>query len=266
MQGKLADRVAIVTGSGGGIGKGIALLFAREGAKVIVVNRSETGNQTVEEIKETGGMARWIPTDVGKSQQVQEMVAETINAFGKIDILVNNAAVQHLYPLWELPEELFEEMLRTNLGGYFHCAKYTIPHMIAQKKGVILNISSNLAYRALPSFAGYSTTKGGIVSMSRTLALECAPYGIRVNCICPGSTITPIMETVLKTFKEPDEVLKAAAQLMPAGRLAIPEDVAKLALFLASDESEMLFGTSVVIDGGASIQLRNIDTSDFDQV
>jgi NAD(P)-dependent dehydrogenase (short-subunit alcohol dehydrogenase family) len=266
MEGKLAERVAVITGGGGGIGKGIAMLFAQEGAKVVIVNRSESGAQTASEIAELGGTARWIATDVGQSQQVQEMVAETVAAFGRIDVLVNNAAVQHLYPLWELPEACFEEMLRINLGGYFHCAKYTIPHMIAQKKGNIINVSSNLAFRALVSFAGYSATKGGIVSMSRTLALECAPYGIRVNCICPGSTITPIMDSILNTFKDPEAVLKAAGEAMPARRLALPEDVAKLALFLASDDAPMVLGTSVIIDGGASIQLRDIDTSVFEQI
>jgi NAD(P)-dependent dehydrogenase (short-subunit alcohol dehydrogenase family) len=266
MTGKLTGKVAVVTGGGGGIGKGIALLFAKQGAKVVVVNRSETGAQTVEEIEEFGGIARWIATDVGVSKQVQEMVGEVVDTFGKIDILVNNAAVQHLLPLWELPEEQFEEMLRINLGGYYHCSKYIIPYMMIQKKGNIINISSNLAFRALVSFSGYSATKGGIVSMSRTLALECAPYGIRVNCICPGSTITPILDPILETFKDPEAVLDAAGEAMPAGRLAVPADVAKLALFLASDNSEMILGTSVIIDGGASTQLPNIDTSDFEQV
>jgi NAD(P)-dependent dehydrogenase (short-subunit alcohol dehydrogenase family) len=266
MTGQLEGRVAIITGGGGGIGKGIALRFSAEGASVVIVNRSETGAQTIEEIKESGGEGIWIATDVSISEQVQDMVAKSISAFGRIDILVNNAAVQYLYPLWELPETLFETMLRTNLGGYYHCAKYTIPHMIRQGKGVIINISSNLAFRALANFSGYSATKGGIVSMSRTLALECAPYGIRVNCVCPGSTITPIMDSILENFKDPQALLEAAGQVMPSGRLAEPEDVAKLALFLATDESEMILGTSVIIDGGASIQLRNVDTSQFEQV
>lgn len=264
MDGKLSGKVAIVTGGGGGIGKGIALLFGKEGAVVVIVNRSKSGAETASEIRGFGGSAKWIAADVGHSDQVQAMVQETVETFGRIDILVNNAAVQHLYPLWELPEECFEEMLRTNLGGYFHCAKYTIPHMIAQRKGSIINISSNLAFRALATFSGYSATKGGIVAMSRTLALECAPYGIRVNCICPGSTRTPIMDSILENFKDPDAVLKAAGQAMPVGRLAVPEDVAKLALFLASDDAEMLLGASVILDGGASIQLPNIDISEFE--
>ena len=256
---KLDGRVAVVTGAGGGIGKGIALRYAEEGARIAVVNRSETGLQTVKEIEEGGGDAIWISTDVGVSEQVQSMVGKTLEAFGKIDILVNNAAVQYLHPLWELPEELFFKMLQTNLGGYYHCAKFVIPHMIEQEKGAILNISSNLAFRALKTFSGYSATKGGIVAMSRTLALECAPYGIRVNCICPGSTITPIMDPILETFDDPDAVLEEAGKLMPAGRLAVPEDVAHLALFLASDEAEMILGATYVLDGGASIALPTVD-------
>jgi NAD(P)-dependent dehydrogenase (short-subunit alcohol dehydrogenase family) len=258
-RGKLNGRVAIVTGAGGGIGKGIALLYAKEGAKIVVVNRSKTGMQTVKEIEGGGGEAIWISTDVGISEQVQSMVKKALETFGKIDILVNNAAVQYLYPLWELPEELFFTMLRTNLGGYYHCAKTVIPRMIEQGRGTIINVSSNLAFRALKTFSGYSATKGGIVSMSRTLALECAPYGIRVNCICPGSTITPIMDPILATFDDPQAVLEEAGKMMPAGRLALPEDVAHLALFLAGDEADMILGATYIIDGGASIPLPTVE-------
>jgi NAD(P)-dependent dehydrogenase (short-subunit alcohol dehydrogenase family) len=258
-KGKLEGRVAIVTGAGGGIGKGIARRYAEEGAKIVVVNRSKSGLQTVKEIEEGGGEAVWISTDVGISEQVQAMVEKALQTFGGIDILVNNAAVQYLYPLWELPEELYFKMLRTNLGGYYHCAKYVIPHMIEKGRGVIINISSNLAFRALKTFSGYSATKGGIVAMSRTLALECAPYGIRVNCICPGSTITPIMDPILETFEDPEKVLEEAGKMMPAGRLALPEDIAHLALFLASDEAEMILGATYVIDGGASIPLPTVE-------
>jgi NAD(P)-dependent dehydrogenase (short-subunit alcohol dehydrogenase family) len=257
--GKLEGRVAIVTGAGGGIGKGIALRYAEEGAKIVVVNRSESGLQTMKEIEGEGGEAIWISTDVGISEQVQAMVEKALQTFGRVDTLVNNAAVQYLHPLWELPEELFFKMLRTNLGGYYHCAKYVIPHMIERGHGVIINISSNLAFRALKTFSGYSSTKGGIVAMSRTLALECAPYGVRVNCICPGSTITPIMDPILETFEDPEEVLEEAGKMMPAGRLAVPEDIAHLALFLASDEAEMILGATYVIDGGASIPLSTVE-------
>jgi NAD(P)-dependent dehydrogenase (short-subunit alcohol dehydrogenase family) len=256
---QLDGMVAIVTGAGGGIGGGIARVFAGAGARVIVVDLSESGAETVNDIKTNGGEALWFSTDVGDSKQVQSMVDKTLQAFGKVDILVNNAAVQYLHPLWELPEELFDTMLRTNLGGYYHCAKYTIPNMIRQGKGCIINISSNLAFRALKTFSGYSATKGGIVSMSRTLALECAPYGIRVNCICPGSTITPIMDSILAEFDDPQVVLDAAARLMPSGRLGLPEDVANLALYLASEQAAMVLGATLIIDGGASIQLPTLD-------
>ena len=256
---KLEGRVALITGAGGGIGRGIAMLFAREGSLVVVADRSGSGDETASQIKSEGGEATSIPVDLRDPDEVRSMVDKTLVAYEKIDILVNNAAVQYLHPLWELPEELFDDMLRTNLGGYFHCIRSVVPHMIRQGKGSIINISSNLAFRALGNFSGYSATKGGIVSMSRTLALECAPYGIRVNCICPGSTVTPILDPILAEYKNPQEVLEAAARLMPAGRLGLPEDVARMALYLASDDSAMVLGATLVIDGGASIQLPTLD-------
>jgi NAD(P)-dependent dehydrogenase (short-subunit alcohol dehydrogenase family) len=256
---KLDGKVAVVTGAGSGIGQGIAYRFAQEGARLVIADIAATGEDTRQEILAAGSEAIWSRTDVGVSQQVKEMVAEAIQTFGKIDILVNNAAVQHLGPLWELPEQLFEQMMRTNLFGYYACARYIIPTMIQQGKGCILNISSNLAFRGLKRFAGYSATKGGIVAMSRALALECAPYGIRVNCICPGSTITPIMKTVLDDLEDPQAILAEAAKMMPAGRLGLPEDVANLATFLVSDEAEMVVGATYLIDGGASIFLPTVE-------
>lgn len=256
-RGRLEGQVAVITGAGSGIGQGIALRFAAEGACVVVACRSTGGQETVDRVARAGGRALWVPTDVGDAEQVRGMIDRTLDAYGQIDILVNNAAVQYLYRLWELPDELFDTMLRTNLRGYFLCAKHAIPHMIGRGRGCIINISSNLAFRALPEFAGYSATKGGIVAMSRALALDAAPFGIRVNCICPGSTITPIMDPILATFDDPQAVLDAAGKAMPAGRLGLPDDIAGLALFLASEEACWIVGATFVIDGGASIKLQS---------
>jgi NAD(P)-dependent dehydrogenase (short-subunit alcohol dehydrogenase family) len=255
MRVKLQDRVAIVTGAGSGIGQGIARLYAREGARIAVVGRTERALDTVEAIRGAGGVAEWIPTDVSVSAQVQAMVARTRELLGPPSILVNNAAVQYEKRLWELPEDEFDRMLATNLRGYYLCAKYTIPTMIVQGGGCILNISSNLAFHGLPEFAGYACTKGGIVAMSRCLALECAPYGIRVNCICPGTTITPIMDPLLSRLENPEAALRQAAEATPVGRLGLPEDIAHLALYLVSDESAFVLGASYIIDGGASCKL-----------
>jgi NAD(P)-dependent dehydrogenase (short-subunit alcohol dehydrogenase family) len=252
---KLQGRVAIVTGAGSGIGQGIAQLFAQEGARVAVVGRTERALQTVEAIRRAGGAAEWLQTDVAVSAQVQSMVARTCEFFGPPDILVNNAAVQYEKPLWELPEGEFDQMLATNLRGYYLCAKHTIPLMIAHGGGCILNISSNLAFRGLPEFAGYACTKGGIVAMSRCLALECAPHRIRVNCICPGTTITPIMDPLLSRLPDPQAALQRCAEATPAGRLGLPVDIAHLALYLVSDEASYVVGAEFVIDGGAGAKL-----------
>jgi NAD(P)-dependent dehydrogenase (short-subunit alcohol dehydrogenase family) len=252
---RLAGRVAIVTGAGRGIGQGIAWRFAEEGALVVVVDIASAGEATAARILAEGGKAIFIQADTGDAVQIQVMVGQVREVFGNVDILVNNAAIQYLLPLWELPEEQFDAMLRTNLKGYYLCMKNVLPHMIQQRKGNVINLASNLAFRALERFSGYSATKGGIVSMSRTAALEAAPYGIRVNCICPGSTITPIMDPLLAEVENPQALLEEAARRMPVGRLGIPGDVANLAVFLASDESEMVLGATYVIDGGASIRL-----------
>jgi len=252
---ELQGRTAIVTGAGSGIGQGIALEFARAGARVAVVGRTERALGTVQAIRASGGVAEWLQTDVANSAEVQRMVARVIELFGPPDILVNNAAVQYEKRLWELPEDEFERMLATNLRGYYLCAKYTIPHMIARGGGSILNVSSNLAFGGLPEFAGYACTKGGIVAMSRCLALECAPHNIRVNCICPGTVITPIMGPLLSRLPDPQAALDNAARNTPAGRLGQPEDIARLALYLVSDESSYVLGASVIIDGGASARL-----------
>lgn len=252
---KLAGQAAIVTGAGSGIGRAIACLFAREGALVAVVGRTARAQETVDMIRKAGGVAEWLPTDVSDSAQVRAMVERAVERFGPPDILVNNAAVQFEKRLWELPEEEFDAMLHTNLRGYYLCAKYTIPHMIAKGGGRIVNVASNLAFRALPEFGGYAATKGGIVAMSRCMALECAPYHIRVNCICPGSTITPIMDPLLSRLPDPEAALRAAAEATPAGRLGQPEDIAHLALYLVSEESAYVLGAEIVIDGGAGIKL-----------
>lgn len=257
--GRLEGRAAIVTGGAQGIGRGIAERFAREGARVVIADISQQAQITVDYILAAGGRAVWIATDVGQSQPVQALIEQTVAAFGRLDILVNNAAVQHLAPLWALPEDQFDQMVATNLRGCYLCARYAIPVMLEQGKGCLINLASNLALRALPGFTGYSATKGGIEAFSRALALECAPHGIRVNCICPGTTVTPILDPILAQFRDPEAVLAAAARQMPIGRLGQPEDVAALAAFLASDEAEMVVGATLVADGGASLRLASYE-------
>jgi NAD(P)-dependent dehydrogenase (short-subunit alcohol dehydrogenase family) len=243
---KLSDRVALITGGGSGIGRATAELFAREGARVVVADLNGTAaSQTVQQIRSDGGEAISIQVDVSKAKDVEEMVAYTLSSYGQVDILFNSAGIigREAY-LWEATEEDFDQIISVNLKGVFLACKYAIPAMIERRSGVVLSMSSLGGLVARRANSLYNASKAGVVLITRVLAKELAPYGIRANCIAPITTDTPLLGAW------PEEARAASASRIPLGRIIQPEEIAAAALFLASDDSAMITGIPLVIDGG----------------
>lgn len=246
----LNGKVAIVTGAAKGMGKAHALKLAGAGAKVVVSDIFlEESQLVVEEIKKMRGEALAVKCDVSKKLEIDNLVAETLKKFGKIDILVNNAGIYPFEPFLQMPEENFMKVININLKGYFLMAQACAKEMAKQKSGVIVNITSIAMGQVGVGFAGlahYCASKGGIVAMSQAIALELAPFGIRVNCIAPGAIDTPGASTV----KLDEKTREAMLALIPMRRNGRSEEVANAVLFLASDESSYMTGSVMVVDGG----------------
>jgi NAD(P)-dependent dehydrogenase (short-subunit alcohol dehydrogenase family) len=242
----IKDRVAIVTGGGQGIGKSIASIFAEAGALVLIADKiAETVQDTARELNEEGGKVLATVTDVRDSGQVAEMVQTALKTFGRIDILVNNAAGNFKASFLDLSEKGWDAVVRATLKSVFLCSQAAAKIMVGQKSGNIINVSSMDAFRGNLGAAAYGASKAGVVSLTKTLALEFAPYHIRVNSIAPGHIDTPGTAQW-----RPPEVERQLKETIPLGRLGQPEDVATVALFLASEASAYMTGETVLVDGG----------------
>jgi NAD(P)-dependent dehydrogenase (short-subunit alcohol dehydrogenase family) len=246
----LKGKVAIITGARRGMGRSHALTLARAGAKVVVADISfEDCQKVVDEIKKNRGEAIAIKCDVTKKEEVDKMVKAAIDKWGKVDILVNNAGICQFKPFLELTEEEWDRTLDINLKGYFLCAQAAAKEMVKRKSGVIVNIASVAMGQlgmGFQNLAHYCASKGGIVAMTETLALELAPYNIRVNAISPGMIETPMIDPI----KSDPKAMEATLAQVPMHRAGKPEEVSDLVLFLASDASSYMTGSTVVIDGG----------------
>lgn len=250
---KLKDKVAIVTGASKGIGLGIARVFSVEGAKVVVTCRSEEeGRQTAVELGSNEGRAIFIKTDVTSSKSIQNMINKTIEVFGKLDILVNNAGYHISKNVEETSEDEWEYIINTNLRSTFLCSKYAMPHL-RRTKGNIINISSMVGLVGQPNAGAYSATKGGQIAMSKGMAIDFAPDGIRVNVICPGWIDTPLVEDWFSQQKDPGEARKYIFGQHPLGRIGTIEECGKAALYLASDDAAFVTGITLNIDGGITL-------------
>ena len=250
--GKLDNKVAIITGGGTGIGRTISLTFANEGAKVVVASRSIAHlADVVKEIKLLRRQSLAIATDVSVKQQVENMVAQTVHEFGRIDILVNNAGILRATGIMDTPEEVWDEVMDINLKGVFLCTKAVAKYMIKQQDGKIINISS-ISGRGggLDDGPSYCTSKAGVIQLTQNAAFELGTYGINANCIAPGLIITPMVYGGGRTREEVQAYLEGRKSTAVLGRLGEPEDIAKVALFLASEDSSFISGQTIPVDGG----------------
>jgi NAD(P)-dependent dehydrogenase (short-subunit alcohol dehydrogenase family) len=245
--GRLAGRVALITGAGSGIGRATAVLFAREAAEVMVADFMPFGgHETVKQIQEAGGRAAFVEADVSKSSDVQKMITSTVDTFGRLDILFNNAGIQGKFIMTaDMTEEAWDKVFATNVKGVFLCSKYAIPVMLKQGGGVIISTASVAGMVGTPGVAAYGASKAGVIHLTKAMALEYADRNIRVNCICPGSIMTS-MTTAASAPDNPPPFKQSQAMR----RFGQPEEVAKVALYLASDDSSFVTGTSAVVDGG----------------
>lgn len=258
---RLSGKVAVVTGAASGIGRAGAVLMAKEGAKLAVVDiTAKGGNETVQSIKANGGEAMFIETDVTKEPDVKRMVEQVISKYGHIDILYNNAGGwqrQLQDTVTEDTSEEWDRLINLNLRSTFLCSKYVIPEMIRAGKGSIINTSSNAGFMNSPKVAAYGAAKAGIIELTKSLCMDYGPAGIRANVIAPGEVITPQWQATqdLIPIEQRKKTQDTMVRCIPLGHFAKPEDVANVALFLASDESSYLSGVMIPIDGGATAGL-----------
>ena len=252
---RLQDKVAIVTGSGTGIGQATAQLFASEGAKVLVAEIDEdSGRATVKNIQQNGGEALFYQTDVSVEQDVHNMAEVAVNAFGTIDILVNNAAAFIFGKIEEVTAYDWAKVLNTNVIGYANCVREVLPAMRQAGKGSIVNIASVSSFIAQPAFIPYNVSKGAVLQLTRCLAMDLAPDRIRVNSVCPGTIKTDATKNHIDFLGlDPEEAYIDFGKGALMKRIGQPIEVAYGVLFLASDEASFITGTHLVIDGGATI-------------
>lgn len=243
---RLQDKVAIVTGGASGIGEFTVREMLKQGAKVVIADFNDAGGQKLAD--ELGENVSFIHVDVSNEEQVEAMVKHAVDTFGKVDILFSNAGIGSIGSTHELTLEEWNKTISINLSGVFLCAKYALKEMVKQGSGSIVNCASILGHVGQAATASYTAAKGGVVNMTRALALEYASQGIRVNAVCPGYIKTPLLDQL------DDEMMQHLVSLHPLGRLGESHEVANAVVFLASDEASFVTGANLLVDGGYTAQ------------
>jgi 3-oxoacyl-[acyl-carrier protein] reductase len=250
---RLESKVALITGAASGIGRAAALLFAREGARVVVADvQDDLGEASVASIKGAGGAAVFVHADVSRTEDAQAMIDTALQRFGRLDILFNNAGVGKHIPFEQLTEADWDRIVDINLRGVFLGCRYGVPALKQAGGGAILNTASQSGLQGHPNNQAYCAAKAGVINFTRSLAKDMARFNIRVNAICPGGTDTPILRGYIPPGESPDYVARMVAPHTPFGRLARPEEIAAAALFLVSDEASFISGVALPVDGAAS--------------
>ena len=251
---RLKDKVTLITGGASGLGRASCLLFAREGAKVVVADINGQGAAGVaEKIRSEGGDAVSVAVDVTKIPEIEAMIDTTVRKFGRLDVLFNVAGVPCTSTIENVTEEMFSRTFEVNVRAFFFACKYALPIMKKQGGGVALVVSSVAPIRPRPLFSVYSASKAAVTNLARSLALEFSEFNIRVNSINPVAADTPMLTSFMKPGLTTDEGREALRQTIPIGRICTPEDVANAALWLASDEASFITGITLPVDGGRSI-------------
>lgn len=249
---RLPSQVALITGAASGIARAVAIRFAREGAAVMVADASESGaRETVDQIRAAGGKAACAHLDVSQPEQVKQVVQHTIDELGDLHILFNGAGILTYGTALETTEDAWNRMIAVNLTGTFLCSRAALGHMVAKGRGVIINVASTTgAHDACAHAAAYVSSKGGVTLLTRSMAIDYARQGIRVNAICPGPTDTPMLRNALTPAE-----LDAFAKTFPMNRLGRPDEIAAAALFLASEDASFVTGALLYVDGGQAAEV-----------
>lgn len=251
--GSLTGKRALIAGGASGIGRATALLFAREGAAISVVDLDEVGGRAVgKEIDHEGSRAIFVPCDVTQAGDCQRAVEQTVRDLGGLDVLVNSAGIIRRANVLETTEAEWDQVMAVNVKSVFLLSKYAIPVLAEAGGGVIINVASGWGLVGGPRAAAYCASKGAVVQLTKSMALDHGRQNIRVNCICPGDTDTPMLRDEARQLGEPMEQFLAEAAERPLGRIGRPEDIAEAALYLASDASSFVTGTALVVDGGGT--------------
>ena len=248
---RLLNKVALITGGTSGIGRATAIMFAQEGAKIVITGRNiNRGQDVINTIKETGGEALFIRADVRYLDECRKTVDETIQAYNRLDILFNNAGVWFPNTAVDCTEDEWDLTVDISLKGAYLMSKVSLPIMIAQRSGVVINNGSGWGLIGGPKAVAYCAAKGGLVNLTKAMAIDHGPQGIRINCICPGDTETPLLTKDAREQNIPWADYIAHAADVPLKRIATPEEIAKAVLYLASDDSSFVTGATLVVDGG----------------
>ena len=249
----LAGKVVIVTGGAKGIGLGCAQVMARRGGSIVIADIDEqAGAEAEASLRAAGSQALFVTTDVSQADHVEGMVARAVEEFGGVDCLLNNAGTHISKTIFEQTEEEWDRLIATNLKGYFLCTKAALPHLVV-RRGNIINMSSMVGLVGQSRAVAYAASKGGIVAMTQALALDLAPHGVRVNCICPGWVQTPLVEDWFNQQPDPEEARRYIYSVHPLGRIATVEEVGEAAAFLASEAASFITGVALPVDGAVTL-------------
>lgn len=251
---RLQDKVTLITGAGKGIGRTTAEVFAREGAWVEVADvDDESGRSVVDAIAAVGGNAVFTHVDVADEASVDRWKGAVLERHGRVDVLFNNAGISAVGALHEVPREVWDRVLAVNLTGVYLVSKVFVPIMLQQRSGSVINMSSSIVHTGLLRRAAYSATKGAILAMTKSMQVDCASYGVRVNALLPGTIFTPFVEKYIReSYDDPTETIEGLKKRQLANELGTPDDVAYAALYLASDESRYVWGSGLIVDGGVT--------------